>query len=64
MWVEITSSSRTGGFGMMKRFLKWLCSGMLLDEYLRGWGHGVDQQREEPKSCEHHKTLNYWGDEE
>jgi len=49
---------------MLKRFLKWLCSDMLHDEYIRGWGHGVDQQREEPKTCDHHTTLNYWGDEE
>jgi len=48
---------------LLKRFLTWLCSDMLLDEYLRGWGHGVDQQRCEPESCEHHKTIEYWGEE-
>lgn len=35
-----------------------------VDEYIRGWGHGVDQHRKEPKSCEHHVTFNYWGEEE
>ena len=47
---------------MMKRFLKWLCSDLLSDEYLKGWGHGVDQHRKEPESCDHHHTIDYWGE--
>jgi hypothetical protein len=46
--------------------IKWLCRWILqhefTDEYIRGWMHGVDQHRMEPASCEHHKTVNYYGD--
>jgi hypothetical protein len=48
---------------MLKRFLKWLFRGELHDQYHRGWCDGVDQHRIEPESCEHHKTIEYWGEE-
>tara|TARA_R110000772_G_scaffold267600_2_gene391988 strand:+ start:172 stop:387 length:216 start_codon:yes stop_codon:yes gene_type:complete len=47
----------------LKRFLKWLFRGELHDQYHRGWCDGVDQHRIEPESCEHHKTIEYWGEE-
>jgi len=47
---------------MIKKFCRWILSGEFTDEYLRGWRHGVDQQRMEPESCKHHLTLDYHGD--
>lgn len=51
---------------MITRFLSWLLRSKLHDEYIRGWGAGVKQQRYEPKSCDHFQTTlkQYWGEEE
>jgi len=47
---------------MIKWFCRWVLAGEFLSEYLRGWGHGVDQERMEPESCKHHVTFDYYGD--
>jgi len=49
---------------MITRLLLRLLAGHLSAEYLRGWGHGVDQHRIDPQSCEHHVTMDehYQGD--
>ena len=46
-----------------KRFIQWIASAELLDEYLRGWEAGVNQQRYEPDSAEHGVLTpeEYWG---
>ena len=47
---------------MLWKLIKWLYRSQIenieLDEYIRGWCHGVDQHRMDPKSCEHHVTEN------
>jgi len=48
---------------MITRFCKWWLAIELARQYAKGWGHGVDQHRMEPESCEHHKTIEYWGEE-
>jgi len=47
----------------MKWLFRWMFEGELLDAFIRGWKSGVDQQREEPESCEHHVTVNYYGED-
>jgi len=49
---------------MITWFCKWWLAIELCNQYMKGWEHGVDQQREEPETCNHYRTLNYWGDEE
>lgn len=49
---------------VIRRIFRWFLAGDLHAEYLRGWGHGVDQERMEPESCEHHSTVNYWGEDD
>jgi len=50
---------------MITWFCKWWLAIELCNQYMKGWGHGVDQHRREPESCEHHVTpSNYWGEEE
>lgn len=51
---------------MIIRFCTWLLQSKLTAEYIRGWEAGVDQQRYEPKSCDHHQTSlkDYWGEGE
>lgn len=50
----------------MKFLFRWLFSGEMMDEYLKGWSAGVNQQKWEPDSAEHgYKThLEYYGEEE
>ena len=47
---------------MIKRIARWIMSGELLNEYLKGWKDGVNQQLYDPKSCEHgHISYSkYW----
>ena len=47
---------------MIKRIARWILSGELLDEYLRGWKDGVNQQRYDPLSAAHgHISYSkYW----
>jgi hypothetical protein len=54
----------TNGGVRMKWLFRWMFEGELIAEYIRGWGAGVDQQRKEPDTCDHHETVNYWGEEE
>ena len=45
---------------MLWKLIKWLWYSQIenikMDEYRRGWEHGVDQHRTDPESCEHHET--------
>ena len=51
-------------WNLIKRIYKGKFFVLRMDEYLRGWGDGVDQERMEPDTCKHHQTHNYWGDEQ
>ena len=46
-----------------KRFVLWIAQGELLDEYLKGWKAGVNQQKFESHSAEHGWLTpeQYWG---
>ena len=50
----------------MKWLFRWMFNSELMDEYLKGWKAGVNQQLHEPKSAEHGhiSKSKYWGDEE
>ena len=47
---------------MIKRIARWLLSDELLQEYLKGWSDGVNQQRYEPNTCTdaHISYSKYW----
>jgi len=51
---------------MIGWFCRWWLSGALLDEYMRGWSAGVNQEHYEPESSEHGliSTAMYWTGEE
>ena len=53
---------RPGGDLILRRFLRWYLASELTDQYLLGWGHGVEQERFEPETTRHHDTgeLEYW----
>jgi len=48
---------------MITWFCRWWLGIELVRQYAKGWEAGVDQHRMEPESCEHHKTIEYWGEE-
>ena len=48
---------------MITWFCRWWLGIELARQYSKGWCDGVDQHRMEPESCEHHKTIEYWGEE-
>ncbi len=43
---------------MIKRICRWLISDELLDQYVLGWSHAVDQMRMDPDSALHHTTYD------
>ena len=47
---------------MIKRIARWLLLDELLQEYLKGWSDGVNQQLYEPDTCaDAHISYNkYW----
>ena len=47
---------------MLKRFCRWVLSGELIDEYLRGVRDGIDQERIDPESSRWHITLDEDGE--
>ena len=51
---------------MLKRICRWILSGELLAEYMRGWSAGVNQQKYDPESAEHGVLSHsmYWRGEE
>ena len=50
---------------MIRKFIRWLAEGELLDEYMRGWKAGVNQHKHEPESASHGvlTAAEYWGPE-
>jgi hypothetical protein len=52
---------------MWKRLIRKLAemNGILLDEFMKGWKAGVNQQLHEPETAEHGHLprAEYWGDE-
>ena len=46
-----------------KKFIQWIARGELLDEYMRGWKAGVNQQKHESDSASHGvlTAAEYWG---
>jgi len=43
---------------MIRALARWILSDELTDQYLLGWGDGVDQQRLDPISTQHHTTYD------
>jgi hypothetical protein len=44
---------------IMVRFANWLLRNQP-DEYIRGWQDGVEQERMEPETTEHHITGEHY----